>query len=157
MQPLIGLELGPHHFDIVRFLFGEPDDVYARTLKVTPSEHVAGEEIDGPVRLPDRLAQVELSWASLGYPEDVVNPDVLAIEGTAGSLFVHHDGQVRVSYRDGGKSEAVDTTDAYRASWRAALAHFAQCLARNEPFETSGADNLHLAARFRRLSLGGDA
>ena len=145
MQPLIVLELGPHHFDIVRFLFGEPHDVYARTLKVTPAEHVAGEEVATTLfGYPDRLAQVELSWASLGYPADAVNPDVLAIEGTEGSLFVDHDGQVRVSHRDGRQEQiAVDTTDAYRRSWQAALAHFAECLVSGEPFETSGADNLN--------------
>jgi D-apiose dehydrogenase len=144
MQPLIGLELGPHHFDIVRFLFGEPNDVYARTFKITPVDHVSGEEIVHALfGYDDRLAQVELSWASIGYPEDVVNHDVLVIEGTEGSLFVDHDGQVRVNYRDGREEQvAVDTTHAYRASWQAALAHFAQCLAREEPFETSGIDNL---------------
>jgi predicted dehydrogenase len=144
MRPLIGLELGPHHFDIVRFLFGEPSDVYARTLKVTPVDHVAGEEVvTALLGYRDRLAQVELSWASIGYPEEVVNSDTLAIEGTDGSLFVQHDGQVRLHFRDGGdEMVAIDTTDAYRASWRAALAHFAQCLARDEPFETSGSDNL---------------
>jgi predicted dehydrogenase len=145
MRPLIVLELGPHHFDIVRFLFGEPEDVYARTLKVTPEDHVAGEEVATTLfGYPDRLAQVELSWASLGYPADAVNPDVVAIEGTEGSLFVHHDGQVHVSRRDGTEEMvAIDTTDAYRRSWQAALAHFAASLASGEPFETSGADNLH--------------
>jgi predicted dehydrogenase len=144
MRPLIGLELGPHHFDIVRFLFGEPADVYARTLKVTPVDHVTGEEVvTALLGYPDRLAQVELSWASIGYPEEVVNPDTLAIEGTDGSLFVQHDGQVRMHFRDGREEMVeVDTTDAYRASWQAALAHFARCLARGEPFETSGTDNL---------------
>jgi predicted dehydrogenase len=144
MQPLIVLELGPHHFDIVRFLFGEPQDVYSRTLKVTPAEHVAGEEVATTLfGYPDRLAQVELSWASLGYPADAVNPDVLAIEATEGSLFVDHDGQVRVSRRDGNQQMIpVDTTDAYRCSWQAALAHFADCLVSGEPFETSGVDNL---------------
>jgi predicted dehydrogenase len=144
MQPLIVLELGPHHFDIVRFLFGEPRDIYARTLKVTPAEHVAGEEVATTLLgYPDRLAQVELSWASLGYPADAVSPDVLAIEGTEGSLFIDHDGQVRVSHRDGRVEPiAIDTTDAYRRSWRAALAHFAGSLASGEPFETSGRDNL---------------
>jgi D-apiose dehydrogenase len=144
MRPLIVLELGPHHIDIVRFLFGEPHEVYARTLKVTPAEHVAGEEVATTLLgYPDRLAQVELSWASLGYPADAVNPDVVAIEGTEGSLFVEHDGQVRVSRRDGGQEWiAIDTTDAYRRSWQAALAHFAGCLVTGEPFETSGTDNL---------------
>ena len=145
MQPLIVLELGPHHFDIVRFLFGEPHDLYARTLKVTPSAHVAGEEVaTALLGYSDRLAQVELSWASLGYPADAVSPDLLAIEGTEGSLFVDHDGQVCVSHRDGNQELiAIDTTDAYRRSWQASLAHFAGCLASGEPFETSGADNLN--------------
>jgi predicted dehydrogenase len=145
MQPLIVLELGPHHFDIVRFLFGEPQDVYTRTLKVTPAEHMAGEEVATTLLgYSDRLAQVELSWASLGYPADVVNPDILAIEGTEGSLFVDHDGQVRVSHRDSRQERiGVDTTDAYRRSWQAVLAHFAACLVSGEPFETSGTDNLN--------------
>jgi predicted dehydrogenase len=145
MRPLIMLELGPHHFDIVRFLFGEPHDVYARTLKVTPPDHVAGEEVATTLLgYPDRLAQVELSWASLGYPADAVNPDVLAIEGTEGSLFVDHDGQVRLSRRDGeDEMIAIDTTDAYRRSWQAALSHFAACLESGEPFETSGTDNVN--------------
>jgi D-apiose dehydrogenase len=145
LRPLIVLELGPHHFDIVRFLFGEPHDVYARTLKVTPVDHVAGEEVATALfGYPDRIAQVDLSWASIGYPEDAVNPDVLAIEGTDGSLFLDHDGQVRVNYRDGRQERvAIDTTDAYRRSWQSALAHFAACLDSGESFETSGADNLH--------------
>ena len=144
MRPLIVLELGPHHFDIVRFLFGEPEDVYARTLKVTPEDHVAGEEVATTLfGYPDRLAQVELSWASLGYPANAVNPDVVAIEGTEGSLFVEQDGQLRVSRRDSTEEMvAIDTTDAYQRSWQAALAHFAASLASGEPFETSGADNL---------------
>lgn len=145
MQPLIVLEMGPHQFDIVRFLFGEPEDLYARTLKVTPAEHVAGEEVAAVTfGYPDRLAQVELSWASLGYPADAVNQDLLTIEGSEGSLFLGHGGQIRIAHRDGRQENVpVDTTDAYRRSWQAALAHFATCLATGQPFETSGADNLN--------------
>jgi predicted dehydrogenase len=145
MRPLIMLELGPHHFDIVRFLFGEPHDVYARTLKVTPEEHVAGEEVSTVLfGYPDRLAQVELSWAAIGYATDTVNPDLLSIEGTEGSLFIGHDGQVRIAHRDGRvEFVAVDTHDAYRRSWQSAIAHFAACLAWDKPFESSGAENLH--------------
>ncbi len=145
MRPLIVLELGPHHFDVVRFLMGEPHDVYARTLKVTPEGHVAGEEVATTIfGYPDRVAQVELSWASIGYPTETVNPDVLAVEGAEGSLFVAHDGQVRIAHRDGRIEHVpVDTSDAYVRSWQAAIAHFASCLSSGEPFETSGAENLH--------------
>lgn len=145
MRPLIVLELGPHHFDIVRFLMGEPHDVYARTLKITPEAHVAGEEVATVIfGYPDRIAQVELSWASIGYPAESVNPDVLAIEGTEGSLFVAHDGQVRIAHRDGRvETLEVETSNAYMRSWQAAIAHFASCLASGEPFDTSGSENLH--------------
>ncbi|MFO8109102.1 MAG: hypothetical protein R6U17_01055, partial [Thermoplasmata archaeon] len=34
------------------------------------------------------------------------------------------------------------TNDAYQRSWTSALAHFADCLAHDLPFETSGDDNL---------------
>jgi predicted dehydrogenase len=144
MRPLILLELGPHHLDIARYLFGQPRELYARTLKVTPADHVAGEEVATVLlTAPDRIAQVELSWASLGYPQDAVNKDLLSIEGTEGSLFIGHDGQVRTSLRDGREEVIeVDTADAYQRSWTAALAHFTDCLMRDRPFETSGRDNL---------------
>jgi D-apiose dehydrogenase len=57
---------------------------------------------------------------------------------------VDHDGQVRVSHRDGRQERiTIDTTDAYRRSWQAALAHFTERLVSGEPFETSGAENLN--------------
>jgi len=144
MRPLILLELGPHHFDVTRYLFGEPQEIYARTLKVTPTDHVAGEEVaTALLGYPDRIAQVELSWASLGYPAAAVNMDALTVEGTEGTLFLDSGGQIRTVSRDGRQEHiAIDTTDAYQRSWTAALAHFATCLARDRPFETSGADNL---------------
>lgn len=144
MRPLILLELGGHHLDVARWLFGTPEDVYARTLKVTPSERVAGEEVATLLLgYHDRLAQVELSWGSLGYEENPLNPDLLAIEGTEGSLFISADGQPRIHTRGGHRGTIrVDTTEAYRRSWAAALAHFADCLEQGTPFETSGEDNL---------------
>jgi predicted dehydrogenase len=111
---------------------------------VRPAAHVAGEEV-ATVLLgyPDRVAQLYLSWASIGAPEDVVHPDTAIIEGTEGTLAIGPDGHVRIQYRDGRtRDEPVDTVDAYQRSWTAALAHFADCLVRDRPFETSGEDNL---------------
>ncbi len=144
MTPLILLELGPHHLDVARFLFGEPESVYARTLKVRPATEVAGEEVASVMLgYPDRMAHVSLSWAAIGYPESDVHQDTLAVEGTEGSLFIGPDGTVRLHHRDGrAETIAVETADAYQRSWTAALAHFAACLASGAPFETSGADNL---------------
>ena len=145
MNPLIMMELGPHHFDVVRYLFGDPTGVYARTLKVSP--HVAGEEVASALlEYSDRTAHVELSWYAVGQTADRsqrLHPDELVIDGTEGSLAVKEDGQVRLALRDG-RSEVVpvETADGYRRSWRDALAHFAACLESGAPFETSGEQNL---------------
>lgn len=145
MDPLILFELGPHHFDVVRYLFGDPHRVYARTLKVSP--HVAGEDVALAVLdYPDRLATVELSWHAVGFTADRsrrVHPDTLVLDGVEGSLVVGEDGQVDVRYRDGRRERvSVDTDDAYQRSWTLALRHFAECLDSGAPFETSGEQNL---------------
>ena len=85
----------------------------------TPAEHVAGEEVATTLLgYPDRLAQVELSWASLGYPR-MRSIQTSWPSKEPSSLFVDHDGQVRVSHRDGRQEQiTIDTTDAYRRSWQ---------------------------------------
>ncbi|HEX2035647.1 MAG TPA: Gfo/Idh/MocA family oxidoreductase [Chloroflexota bacterium] len=145
MDPLIMMELGPHHFDVVRFLFGDPSGVYARTLKVSP--HTAGEDVaTALLEYPDRTAIVELSWHAIGYTADRsrrLHPDELLMEGTEASLAVREDGQVQLAFRDGRRETVpVDTADGYRRSWRDALAHFAACLESGAEFETSGEQNL---------------
>jgi predicted dehydrogenase len=145
MNPLVMMELGPHHFDVVRHLFGDPSGVYARTLKISP--HVVGEEVaHATLEYPDRTAQVELCWYAVGHTADRgqrLHPDELVIDGTDGCLSVRDDGQVKLSLRDGSTHVvSVDTTNGYRRSWRDALAHFAECLQTGAEFETSGEQNL---------------
>ncbi|MGH2377299.1 MAG: Gfo/Idh/MocA family protein [Candidatus Limnocylindria bacterium] len=141
MRPLVLLELGPHHLDVVRYLFGDPHTVYARTHKVTSV--VDGEEV-ATVLLgyPDRTAVVELSWASVGFPGEP-NPDTLSLEGTDGTLRLTPEGAVNVIYRDGRRIDVpVDLDDAIQRSWTAALAHFADAIERSGPFETDGSYGL---------------
>ncbi len=145
MDPLIMMEIGPHHFDVVRYLFGDPGGVYARSLRVSP--HIAGDDVAvALLEYPDRSAIVELSWHAIGYTADRekrLHPDELLMEGTEASLVVPEDGQVRLASRDGRREVVpVDTTDGYRRSWRDALAHFAACLESGAPFETPGEHNL---------------
>lgn len=145
MNPLIMMELGSHHFDVVRYLFGDPQRVYARTQRVSP--HVAGDDVAAALlEYPDRTAYVELSWHAIGYTADRskrLHPDELLMEGTEGSLAVREDGQVHLAFRDGRRETiSVDAADGYRRSWRDALAHFATSLASGAPFETSGEQNL---------------
>jgi D-apiose dehydrogenase len=145
MAPLILFELGPHHFDVTRYLFGDPERVYARTLKVSP--HVAGEDVAlALLEYPDRAAMVELSWHSVGHTADRskrLHPDSLLMEGTDGSLAVEEDGQVRLRYRDGrGEIVPVEAANGYQRSWTLALKHFVDCLESGTEFETSGEQNL---------------
>ena len=135
------LSNGPHFADLVRFLFGDPETIYCRTQKVTP--HVAGEEIITLIAdFPDRTAIVDASFASIGY-DGGVQPDTVIVEGTDGTLRIDTDGQVRVYDREGGERIiACDTDNWDQASWTAALAHFAECLEHDRPFETDGAHNL---------------
>jgi len=141
MTPLILLEVGVHYLDIVRCLFGDPDQVYARTLKITPRDVVRGEDVASlMLAYPDRTAVVEMSWASSGYGDETeFQPDIVAIEGSAGTLFLERSGQVRSVDRDGlTRSVAVDTAGYAEASWAAPLQHFVDRLEDGGPFETSG-------------------
>ena len=143
LQPLILLEIGPHYFDVARYLFGDPSGVFAQTLKVTPPERVLGEEVASALLLgPDRLAVIELSWASFGYDEPV-QPDSLALEGTEGALLLSTDGALRLCRLDGTVRQIdLDLSDYYVRSWAAALRHFTECLAIGAEFETAGDQNL---------------
>ena len=158
MDPLIMFELGPHYFDIVRYLFGDPDRIYARTFKV--SQHVTGEDVASAfLEYSDRTAAVELTWHAIGHTADRskrLHPDTLQIDGTEGHLAVDEDGQVRIRHRDGREETVqIDTTDAYLRSWRDALQHFAACLISGAPFETSGEQNLGtLALVFAAYEVG---
>lgn len=145
MNPLILFELGPHHFDVTRYLFGDPQRVYARTLKISP--HIAGEDVATTLlEYPDRLAVVELSWHSVGHTSNRakrLHPDTLIMEGSEGVLSVGDDGQVQLRHRDGQQETAeVEITNGYQRSWTLALKHFANCLQSGAPFETSGEQNL---------------
>ncbi len=145
MDPLILFELGPHHLDVTRYLFGDPKRVYARTRKVSP--HIAGEDTAlALLEYPGRTATVELSWHSVGHTSDRakrLHPDTLVIEGTEGHLSLDESGRPQVRYRDGRQETLdVDTADGYQRSWTDALRHFVDCLESGEEFETSGEQNL---------------
>ena len=143
LQPLILLEIGPHYFDVARYLFGDPSEVFAQTLKVTPPERVLGEEVATALLLgPNRLAVIELSWASFGYGESV-QPDSMVLEGTGGTLRLSPDGALRLCRRDGTVRQIdVDLADYYVRSWAAALRHFTEGLTNDAEFETAGDQNL---------------
>jgi predicted dehydrogenase len=138
---LLLINVGPHDVNTVRFLFGDPASVYARTHKVTPN--VVDEEVATPVLgYPSRTALIELSWATVA-DRPTLQLDTLTIEGTGGHPPARVGGAVRAAppRRAPRASRSIPPT-AYRRSWTAALAHFADCLERDAPFETHGAQAL---------------
>lgn len=141
LQPLILFELGPHHLDVMRFLFGDPETVFARTLKL--ADYVAGEEMaSASFGYPDRIAQVDLSWASMIEP-DAYQPDTMTLEGSEGTLRLDTAGKLSlVRQNEEVVPVEIDGADFYQRSWTAALAHFAASLEAGTPFETSGTQNL---------------
>ena len=143
LEPLILLELGPHYFDVARYLLGDLPGVFARTLKVVPRERVLGEEIATSLLFGrDRMAVIELSWASIGHGNPI-QPDSMTIEGTEGTLHLSTDGTLRLSRADGTVQDIdLDIDNYYDRSWSRALKHFAECLADGSEFETSGDHHL---------------
>lgn len=140
-ERLVLLDMGPHQFDLVRYLFGEPESVFARVHKLTP--HVAGEEV-ATVLLgyQGRTAVVECSFASVGYPRGI-QTDEMVIEGLDGTLYLGADGQLTLRRRLSGEEPiAVDCADYKLRTWTATLAHFTQCLEEGTPFATDGRDYL---------------
>jgi predicted dehydrogenase len=144
-ERLVLLEMGPHHFDLVRYLFGEPELVYARAHKVTP--YIVGEEVATVVLgYPDRTAVVESSFASVGYPAGRQSDEVV-LEGLDGTLVLGADGQLTLRRRLGGEERlGVDAEDYKLRAWTGTLAHFARCLEEGTPFETEGRDYLRTMA-----------
>jgi D-apiose dehydrogenase len=144
-QRLVILDMGPHHFDVVRYLFGEPELVYARAHNVTP--YLRAEEVATIVLgYPGRTAVVETSFASVGYPVGLQSDD-LVLEGLDGTLALDAAGQLTVRRRGGGEEKlAVDTEDYKLRAWAGALAHFARCLEDGASFETEGRDYLRTMA-----------
>ncbi|MBI3463480.1 MAG: Gfo/Idh/MocA family oxidoreductase [Planctomycetes bacterium] len=70
-------DMGPHLFDLARFFFGEPSQVYAQEFKVQP--RFAGEDVVCAVLRYDRLwCHCELSWRTTDHQ--------VFIEGDEGSI-----------------------------------------------------------------------
>ena len=151
MDRLVGYEMGVHYLDTLRFLFGEPDTVYARLHHVSP--YVAGEDV-----LMAVLGYIGLSciinnsWASVclpgvDTPEGIIRygAPLFEIDGSEGTLALTVDGSMHL------------VTDADHQQWRFGLnaqaesavatqQHFVDCLENGAEFETSGAETLKTMA-----------
>jgi predicted dehydrogenase len=151
-------EIGVHHVDIMRFLFGEPIGVTARTNDIS---HALSGEDRAIVLLdfPDNIhAILDLSWSSFspaGYADRDTHPiEDCRIEGDRGTIELVRDSQkgnlIRLTTAEGISEQDAHPNrtpaQAYLDSYVAAQEHFIDCLLSGKTPETVAADNLKTLA-----------
>lgn len=149
MPHLILYEIGTHFLDTLRFLFGEPESVYARLHKISPA--IKGEDVlMAIINFPGLTCQIDASWASAPILGEVEPPPSLQIEGTGGTLLLKQSGWMHLFthtdhhewlFPTEGSGETRDLTAA-----TATQQHFIDCLTNGAEFETSGALTLKTMA-----------
>lgn len=147
---------GLHLLDILRWLFGEPQSVYARVHRVNPalrSDDYAIVMLTYPcmTALVD-IAMVSHDPAGHSTRHDQVLED-FRIEGDAGTLCLVPDRggneRIRLTTAEGTREQPAYTGaphDAYLASYTAAQQHFIDCLRAGTLPETHARDNVESLA-----------
>jgi predicted dehydrogenase len=146
-------ELGVHYLDTFRFLFGEPQTVFARLHKVSP--YVQGEDVELiTVSYKDLTCLIDHSFASVPIPgldRLNVNEDPwqvahgLEIDATHGTLLLKPDRSLHL-FTDNDQQEWQFPADSKHHSHVAAQKHFIDCLESGCEFETSGGETLKTMA-----------
>jgi predicted dehydrogenase len=151
MPQLILYEWGIHLVDVLRFLFGDVERVYARMSRVSPL--VEGEDMavvmlvfrDGPTGILD------ISWGSLvadGERLERGRLDPLVVEGDAGSIELdpYQDDLILITTSRGTERRparvGLTPAEAYQESFLNTHRHFVDCLRSGEPAENEARDNL---------------
>lgn len=109
-QPrVIMLEQSIHFLDVARYLFGEPDTLYAATQRLSPL--LTGEDIATILLRYDTMTVVlEDSWSAHG-PER----SGMEIEGGAGAILLSHARKLQLY--DGARGQAAELEDYSQKSW----------------------------------------
>jgi predicted dehydrogenase len=142
MDRLIVYEIGIHLVDVARFLFGDARSVYARLGRMSP--HISGEDFAllvldfGPMH-----GSIEASWCSR-EPRERGKAETVAIEGTAGSVFLDPTGRLQiVNVRGDVDVPQYDWEGETKLNSHFRLhRHFVDCLLANTPFQTDARDNI---------------
>jgi len=148
MPQLIVYEVGVHYSDTFRFLFGEPDSIYARLHHISP--YVKGEDVQLITLGYQALTGViNNSWASVPVPgldrpeadQRRLSPPRLEIDGTQGTLILECDGSLNL-ITDNEHQNWQFSEDTIPKSHIAAQQHFIDCLESGAEFETNGLETL---------------
>lgn len=144
MPRLILYEIGPHAIDYVRFMFGEPESVFAVTQHIGPQR---GEDVvRGIFWFADgRMAHLDMSWCTAPRnSRPVWGLHDTWIDGDKGTLRNNSDGQIEW-HPVGGKMEVLPVKiDPWPMAegYAVAQTHFLECLQSGAKFNTDGPDTL---------------
>ncbi len=153
-ERLILLDLGVHVLDLARVFMGEVETVHCQTQQIRSG--IAGEDMATMLlrHVGGGTSVVDCSYSSQLLP-DPFPQTLVHLEGSRGSLRIEQDFRM-VVVSDGVRGER-DVASPPRAwtspQWHVAQdsvfntqRHFAECLMRGVPAETSGEDNLRTYA-----------
>jgi len=154
LMPRLALyELGVHYLDTLRYLFGDPDTVYARLHRISP--YIKGEDVELVILGYETLTcYVDNSWASvqvpgIDVPEGAQRRDLLSrveIDGTHGTLALKADGSLHLFTDTQHEQWLFSEQNTKPEAHIAAQQHFIDCLESKAEFETSGAETLKTMA-----------
>jgi len=152
MPRLAVYELGVHFLDTFRFLFGEPESVFARLHHISP--HMKGEDVElMTLSYPAMTGLIDHSWASVVVPglDEPAEPfegqaaPRLEVNGSQGTLALKADNSLHL-YTDTDHRQWQFGEDVRPKAHVAAQQHFIDCLESGTEFETSGAETLETMA-----------
>ena len=150
MPRLLFYEMGPHWFDVIRGLFGDPERIYAEMGR--SSTHVVGDD-HGLVVLgyTNFYVQLDMSWASLELYQQKEShliarnfAEEMVIDGERGTLQLIPCGKTRsgklilIDPEHGISTIAGDMKFDTLESHCRICEHFLTCLQENTPFATEG-------------------
>jgi predicted dehydrogenase len=153
MPRLALYELGVHYLDALRYLFGDPDTVYARLHRISP--YIKGEDVEFVILGYETLTcYIDNSWASVQVPGIDISEGAqgggllsrLEIDGTGGTLVMKADGSLHVLTDKEHRRWEFSPQHTKPESHIAAQQHFIDCLETSAEFETSGAETLKTMA-----------
>jgi len=156
MKRVIFLEGGIHLVDVLRFLFGEPDTIYARMARLSP-QLVGEDRAVVMLAFGDFTALIDISWTSFApwgaTDRTRHNVEDVRIEGDAGTIALVPDPSkgdlIRLTTaQEEWERPAYDCEpfEAYLRTYVAAQSHFVDCLLSGSTPETAGEDNLKTLA-----------
>lgn len=142
MPQLILYEIGPHAIDLARYLFGEPNQVFASSQRI--GKQVGEDVLHLTLWYPEgRIAHLDMSWCTAGHnarPEWGLHHTW--IEAEQGTLRTRTDGQL-VWFPVGGTEEVwpvLIDPDPMVEGYANTQAHFLECLESGQRFATDGED-----------------